>query len=125
MTSTQNFTGHLSIDAGNPAVDIKVFDGAFRLRASGSGRVDETLPTGFYTVRYSAGDAREEREITLRPGVPVVLTEPPTLPFSSAAPLPLTSTSSPYHQTQASQLSRENPLKLGEGSHFFLFVRRR
>jgi hypothetical protein len=123
MTSTQKFTEHLTIDAGNPVVDIKVFDGAFRLRASGSGRIDETLPTGFYTVRYSAGDAREEKEITLRPGAPVVLTEPPTLPFSSAAPLPLTSTSSPYHQTQASQLSRENPLKLGEGSHFFLFVR--
>jgi hypothetical protein len=123
MTPTQKFTEHLTIDAGNPIVDIKVFDGAFRLRASGSGRVDEMLPTGFYTVRYSAGDAREEKEITLRPGAPVVLTEPPTLPFSSAAPLPLTSTSSPYHQTQASQLSRESPLKLGEGSHFFLFVR--
>jgi hypothetical protein len=123
MTSTQKLTEQLTIDAGNPVVDIKVFDGAFRLRASGSGRIDETLPTGFYTVRYSAGDAREEKEITLRPGAPVVLTEPPTLPFSSAAPLPLTSTSRPYHQTKASRLSRENTLKIGDGSYFFLFVR--
>lgn len=123
MTSTQKHTEHLTIDAGNPAVDIKVFDAAFRLRASGFGKIDEVLPTGFYTVRYSAGDAREEKEITLRPGAPVVLTDPPELPFSSAVPLPLTSTARPYHQTQASRLSRENTLKLGKGSHFFLFVR--
>src|SRR5258707_3660187 len=79
MTSTQKFTGHLTIDAGNPAVDIKVFDGSFQLLASGSGKIDETLPTGYYTVRYSAGDAREEKEITLRPDAPVVLDESPTL----------------------------------------------
>lgn len=123
MTGTQGHTEQLTINAGNPAVEIKVFDHAFRLRASGSGRIETRLPTGFYTVRYSGADARDEKEITLRPGQPITLTEPPDLPFSSAAPMDLTSTSPAAHQESAHYLSTNNTHEIGTGSSLFFFVR--
>ena len=114
---------HLVVDAGHPAVRIEVLDAEYRVQARGYGRIEEDLPTGYYTIQYKAADATEERNIALRPDQPVTLTDPPDLPFSSAAPIEYTSTSHEYHQHNAQRLSRAQPLKRGDGSQVFVFVR--
>jgi hypothetical protein len=116
-------TTHLIVDAGHPAVRIEVLDSGYRLRASGYGRIEGDLPTGFYTVQYKAADAIQSLDFSLRPGEPLTLSESPDLPFSSAAPLELTSTSHEYHQSHAQRLSTSTPLELGSGSQVFVFVR--
>jgi hypothetical protein len=117
------FSNKLIVDAGHPAVCIEVMDAGYRVRAKGYGRIEKSLPTGLYTVRYSAADAMEERDITLFPGDPVKVDHRPELPFASPAPLDLTSTSHEYHQQQAGRLSKAQPLARGEGAQLFIFVR--
>jgi hypothetical protein len=116
-------TTHLIVDAGHPAVRIEVLDSSYSVRASGYGRIEGDLPTGFYTVQYKAADAMQALDITLRPGEPVTLNEPPNLPFASSAPLEFTSTSHEYHQSAAQRLSTASPLNIGDGSQVFIFVR--
>lgn len=116
-------TTHLIVDAGHPAVRIEVLDAGYRVRASGYGRIEQDLPTGFYTIQYKAAEAVQERDITLRPNEPLTIDEPPDLPFASAAPLEFTSTSHEYHQDHAHRLSRATPLERGSGSRLFVFVR--
>ncbi len=116
-------TGRLTVDAGNPAVRIEVLDHAYRLQASGSGRLEIELPTGLYTVRYVAGDSREERDVAIRPRDAVMLEEPPDLWIRSPSPLALTSTSHEYHVVAAEWLSRAEPVSVGTGSLLFVFVR--
>jgi hypothetical protein len=113
----------LVVDAGHPAVRIEVLDAEYRVRVKGYGRIDEELPTGFYTIQYKAADAMEERNIALRPNEPLTVYDPPDLPFASAAPLTFTSTSHEYHQHNAQRLSRSQPLERGSGSQIFVFVR--
>jgi hypothetical protein len=113
----------LIVDAQNPAFRIDVIGADFSVRAKGYGRIDQELPTGYYTVRYAAGDAVEERDITLRPNQPLTLDQPPDLKFTSAAPMELTSTTHEYHQANAQQLSQFEPLERGEGGELFIFVR--
>jgi hypothetical protein len=104
-------------------VRIEVLDAEYRLQAKGYGRIDEELPTGYYTIQYKAADATEERNIALRPNEPVTILDPPDLPFTSAAPINYTSTSHEYHQYNAQRLSRAEPLERGDGSQVFVFVR--
>jgi hypothetical protein len=114
---------HLVVDAGHPAVRIEILDAEYQVQAKGYGRIEEDLPTGYYTIQYRAADAMAERDIALRPDQPVTISDPPYLPFSSAAPLAYTSTSHEYHQYSAQHLSRSAPLGLGDGSQVFVFVR--
>jgi hypothetical protein len=114
---------HLSVDAGHPAVRIEVLDSVCRVAAKGYGRIDETLPTGLYTVRYRAGDVMEDRDVILRPGTPVELRQTPDLRYASAAPLDLTWTSREYHQEAARRLSREPPYECGQGAQVLVFLR--
>ncbi len=116
-------TGWLTVDAGNPAVRIEVLDHAWRVQASDFGRLEIELPTGLYTVRYAAGDSREERDVAIRPHDAVMLDEPPDLWIRSPSPLALTSTSHEYHMAAAEQLSRAAPVAVGHGSLLFVFVR--
>ena len=116
-------TGWLTVDAGNPAVRIEVLDHAWRVQASDFGRLEIELPTGLYTVRYAAGDSREERDVAIRPQDAVMLDEPPDLRIRSPSPLALTATSHEYHMAAAEHLSRADPVPLGGGSLLFLFVR--
>lgn len=116
-------TTQLIVDAGHPAVRIEVLDADYRVRASGYGRIQSELPTGFYTVQYKAVEAMEQREIALRPDQPLTLDEPPELAFASAAPLAHTAAADKTHQENAQRLSRAEPLALGQGSQLFVFVR--
>ncbi len=117
-------TAHLIVDAGHPAVRIEVLDAGYQVRVSGYGKIEEDLPTGFYTVQYKAADAMQERNITLRPNEPpLIIDEPPDLPFASAAPLEFTSTSNDYQQSHAQRLSTAPPFERGSGSQLFIFVR--
>jgi hypothetical protein len=117
-------TTELIVDAGHPAVLIEVVDAGFQVRARGYGRIEESLPTGLYTVRYAAADAVEERDITLRPGDPITLQETRKLQFASAAPMELTWTSHEYQQAHAQRLSRHAPpLERGHGAELFVFIR--
>jgi len=116
-------TTNLIVDAGHPAVRIDVLDSDYRVRAGGYGKIEQDLPTGFYTVQYKAAEAVQERDITLRPDAPLVIDEPPDLPFASAAPLEFTSTTHEYHQSHANRLSHAEALERGSGSQLFLFVR--
>lgn len=116
-------TTQLIVDAGHPAVRIEVLDADYRVRASGYGRIQSELPTGFYTVQYKAVEAMEQREIALRPDQPLTLDEPPELAFASAAPLTHTAAADKTHQENAQRLSRAEPLALGQGSGLFVFVR--
>jgi hypothetical protein len=113
----------LIVDARHPAVHIEVLDSGYALRASGYGRIEKNLPTGFYTVRYAAAEAAEEVDITLRPGEPLTLSKPPDLRFASAAPMALTSTSHENHQFHARRLSSATPLDRGRGAQLFVFIR--
>ena len=119
----KQWTSELTVDAGNPAVRIEVIDSNFEIRARGYNRIQETLPTGIYKVRYQAGDAVVEKLIKIEPNRPVSLLDPPRLEYGSAAPIEQTSTSREYHQAHAHQLSHTTQLKHGEGSELFLFVR--
>jgi hypothetical protein len=112
----------LVIDPGNPAVRIEVVDSNFQICARGYGRIEEELPTGFYTVRYRAGDALEESNINLEPGHMLELKQSPTLEFGSVAPFEQSRTSV-EHQTQAQELSKTPQVKVGAESEFFVFVR--
>lgn len=116
-------TTKLVVDALHPGVRIDVLDADYRVRTKGYGRIEGDLPTGLYTVRYTAADAAVERDITLRPGEPLILDEPPELEFGSAAPLDLTWTSHEYHQEHARRLSQSSPLERGHGGELFVFVR--
>jgi hypothetical protein len=113
----------LIVDAQNPAFRIDVIGADYAVRAKGYGRIEQDLPTGYYTVRYAAGDAVEERDIVLRPDKPLTLDQPPDLFFTSAAPMELTSTSHEYHQSYAQELSKFEALERGEGGELFIFVR--
>jgi hypothetical protein len=120
---SEPLTTQLIVDAGHPAVRIEVLDADYRVRASGYGRIQSELPTGFYTVQYKAVEAMEQREIALRPNQPLTLDEPPELAFASAAPLAHTAAADKTHQDNAQRLSRAEPLALGQGSQLFVFVR--
>jgi hypothetical protein len=116
-------TTKLIVDALHPAIRIEVLNAGYRVCAKGYGRIEENLPTGLYTVRYAAGDAVAERDITLRPDEALTLNEQPELAFASAAPIDLTRTSHEYHQDHAQQLSHALPLEQGRGGQLFVFVR--
>jgi hypothetical protein len=116
-------TSRLVIDAGNPAVRIEVIDSDFQICARGYGHIEEELPTGFYTVRYRAGDAVKERNIKIQPDQPLELLKPPKLSFGSAAPIEQSWTSDENHQVQAKKLSLTPQLERGQGSELFLFGR--
>jgi hypothetical protein len=116
-------TTKLVVDAGHPAIHIEVMDARYRVRMQGYGRIEDDLPTGFYTVRYATAEALAERDITLYPGRPLVLDDLIDLPFASAAPFALTSTSHEYHQHHAQRLSKLPPLDYGEGAQLFVFLR--
>ena len=116
-------TARLTVDPGNPAIHVEVLDTGYQVRASGYGRIEETLPTGLYTVRYAAADAVQKDDITLRPDMPLTLDKPPKLKFASPAPLNLTSTKHEWHQHPAHELSQNETKAFGSGAQLLLFVR--
>jgi len=113
----------LEINAGNPAVHIEVIDGHLNLAARAYGHLEAELTAGFYTVRYRAADAKEERSVALAPGSKVSISDPPLLSFASPAPLASTWTSHEYHQRHASDLTQGVPIAWGQGAEFFILIR--
>jgi len=115
----------LSVNAGHPAVRIEVVDSRFHTVAKGFGHMEEDLPRGLYTVKFSAGDASIEEPVALYPNLaptePVAPSEP--LHVSAAMPLSKTSTSRDYHQSTATRISGSVAASIGGGANLMVFVR--
>jgi hypothetical protein len=114
---------HLSVESGDPIVEIFVIDGQFNLTTKGVGGLEADLPPGLYKVKFKAGSVIKEVEAILDPGTDRVTITAPVLDFSSPAPIPGTRTVRTGHMEQAHILSREIHGHTGRGGQLFLFVR--
>jgi hypothetical protein len=113
------------VNAGHPAIRIEVIDSLFHTVAKGFGHMEEDLPRGLYTVKFSVGDASIEEPVALYPDLaptePVAPSEP--LHVSAAMPLSKTSTTRDYHQSTATRISGSVVASIGGGANLMIFVR--
>jgi hypothetical protein len=112
-----------TIEAAEPATEIFIIDGTFKLVDQGIGRLEAQLTPGLYKVKFKAGSTIREVHQIVRAGQDSIRLRGPDLFFATTAPLAHTSTTREDHRAHAARLSGELHQHLGQGSQLLIFAR--
>src|SRR5687768_6165879 len=121
MTSSEARLVQLTVHAADEGTELFIHDGRLKAAGHGRGRLSLHLPAGIYQVKYRTGFATGEQFVVLKaPGATVPL---PALRFATPAPLADTAGDQAAPQQATARASREEHVKVGDGSWVFVFVR--
>ena len=110
------------VSCADPATEVFLIDGDFRLVERGVGRQIFSVPPGIYKVKTRSGRVSAERVLVVRPGMPAVTLDP--LPLDSPMPLLAATRTHEFHMAEAARAALDPAVPMGQGSGVVLVARR-
>ena len=105
-----------------PTLDVTILDDRFQFVHRSVGGIDVELAPGNYLLQYRAGSTVTEEAVSLRPGEPTHVLQPPKL--STQSPVPIAGSDAfQRYGSFAQQASREIHERRGQGGQLLIMVR--